>query len=152
LKKNRWYFMLFHIKLNILYLRQKKMTLEDRIIQSETRIFKAVFPSTTNHYDTLFGGTAMHLMDEVAFIAATRFSRQRMVTVSSDRIDFKKPIPAGTIVELIGKVTYIGNTSLKVRVDIFVEQMYTDHREKAVSGEFTFVAIDENKVPVKIFK
>ena len=144
--------MLFHIKLNILYLRQKKMTLEDRIIQSETRIFKAVFPSTTNHYDTLFGGTAMHLMDEVAFIAATRFSRQRMVTVSSDRIDFKKPIPAGTIVELIGKVTYIGNTSLKVRVDIFVEQMYTDHREKAVSGEFTFVAIDENKVPVKIFK
>ena len=128
------------------------MTLEDRIIQSETRIFKAVFPSTTNHYDTLFGGTAMHLMDEVAFIAATRFSRQRMVTVSSDRIDFKKPIPAGTIVELIGKVTYIWNTSLKVRVDIFVEQMYTDHREKAVSGEFTFVAIDENKVPVKIFK
>ena len=128
------------------------MTLEDRLLQSETRIFKAVFPSTTNHYDTLFGGTAMHLMDEVAFIAATRFSRQRMVTVSSDRIDFKKPIPAGTIVELIGKVTYIGNTSLKVRVEMFVEQMYSDYREKAVSGEFTFVAIDENKVPVKILK
>jgi len=128
------------------------MTLEDRLLQSETRIFKAVFPSTTNHYDTLFGGTAMHLMDEVAFIAATRFSLQRMVTVSSDRIDFKKPIPAGTIVELIGKVTYIGNTSLKVRVEIFVEQMYSDYREKAVSGEFTFVAIDENKVPVKILK
>ncbi len=72
-----------------------------------------------------------------------------MVTVSSDRIDFKKPIPAGTIVELIGKVSYTGNTSLKVRVDIFIEQMYSDEREKAVSGEFTFVAIDENKKPVK---
>lgn len=94
----------------------------------------------------------MQLMDEVAFIAATRFSRQRMVTVSSDRIDFKKPIPAGTIAELIGKVTYIGNTSLKVRVDIFIEQMYTDHREKAVSGEFTFVAIDADKVPVRILQ
>ncbi|MES2543863.1 MAG: acyl-CoA thioesterase [Bacteroidota bacterium] len=128
------------------------MTLEDRLQQSETRIFKAVFPNTTNHYDTLFGGTAMLLMDEVAFIAATRFSRQRMVTVSSDRIDFKKPIPAGTIVELIGKVSYIGTTSLKVKVDIFIEQMYSDLREKAVSGEFTFVAIDENKNPVKILK
>lgn len=126
------------------------MTTEDKIKQSETRIFKAVFPNTTNHYDTLFGGTAMHLMDEVAFIAATRFSRQRMVTVSSDRIDFKKPIPAGTIVELIGKVTYVGTTSLKVRVEIYVEQMYENTREKAVNGEFTFVAIDENKVPVKI--
>ena len=126
------------------------MTTQERIQQAETRIFKAVFPSTTNHYDTLFGGTAMQLMDEVAFIAATRFSRQRMVTVSSDRIDFKKPIPAGTIVELIGKVTYLGKTSLKIRVEIYVEQMYSDQREKAVTGEFTFVAIDEDKKPVKI--
>jgi len=126
------------------------MTLEERLAASETRIFKAVFPNTTNHYDTLFGGTAMHLMDEVAFIAATRFSRQRMVTVSSDRIDFKKPIPHGTIIELIGKVTYLGNTSLKVRVDIFIEQMYSEGREKAITGDFTFVAIDENKRPVKI--
>lgn len=126
------------------------MSREEKIKKSETRIFKAVFPNTTNHYDTLFGGTAMQLMDEVAFITATRFSRQRMVTVSSDRIDFKKPIPAATIVELVGKVSYIGNTSLKVRVDIFIEQMYSDKREKAVSGEFTFVAIDDNKKPTKI--
>lgn len=126
------------------------MNREDKIAQAETRIFKAVFPSTTNHYDTLFGGTAMQLMDEVAFITATRFSRQRMVTVSSDRIDFKKPIPAGTIIELVGKISYIGNTSLKVRVEIFIEQMYSDHKERAVTGDFTFVAIDENKKPVKI--
>ncbi len=124
--------------------------IEERIAQSETRIFKAVFPSATNHYDTLFGGTAMHLMDEVAFITATRFSRQVMVTVSSDRIDFTKPIPAGTIIELVGKVVHIGNTSLKVSVDIYIEQMYSDGRELAVSGQFSFVAIDENKKPVKI--
>ncbi len=128
------------------------MTIEERKSNSETRIFKAVFPNTTNHYDTLFGGTAMQLMDEVAFITATRFSRQRMVTVSSDRIDFRKPIPAGTIVELIGKVSYLGTTSLKVKVEIFVEEMYSESREKAVSGEFTFVAIDEIKNPVAIIK
>ncbi len=121
-----------------------------RVEHSVTRIFKAVFPDSTNHYDTLFGGTAMSLMDEVAFITATRYSRQRMVTVSSDRIDFKKPIPAGTIIELVGTVSYTGNTSLKVRVEVYAEQMYNNKREKAISGEFTFVAIDENKKPVKI--
>ena len=126
------------------------MNIEKRIKTSTTTIFKAVFPNTTNHYDTLFGGTAMQLMDETAFITATRFCRQQMVTVSSDKIDFKKPIPAGTIIELIGYVTYVGNTSLKVRVDIFVEEMDSDFREKAVSGEFTFVAIDESKTPMKI--
>lgn len=128
------------------------MTVDEKIAASETRIFKAVFPNTTNHYDTLFGGTAMQLMDEVAFITATRFSRQRMVTVSSDRIDFRVPIPAGTIVELIGRVTHIGNTSMKVLVEIFIEQMYSEHRERAVHGEFTFVAIDDHKNPVKILK
>lgn len=128
------------------------MTLEEKIQQSETHIFKAIFPNTTNHYDTLFGGAAMHLMDEVAFITATRFSRQRVVTVSSDRIDFKRPIPAGTFAELIGRVTHIGNTSLQVHVEIFVEDMYSTSREKAITGNFTFVAIGENKEPVAINK
>ncbi|AWW32032.1 acyl-CoA thioesterase [Echinicola strongylocentroti] len=126
--------------------------IEEKIKKAETRIFKAVFPNTVNHYDTLFGGTAMHMMDEVAFIAATRFSRQRMVTVSSDKIDFTVPIPAGTIVELVGHIIHIGNTSLKVQVDIFIEQMYEEGREKAISGTFTLVAIDEDKKPTKILK
>ena len=123
---------------------------EDKIKQSDTRIFKAVFPNTTNHYDTLFGGKAMQLMDEVAFITATRFSRQRMVTISSDKIDFTQPIPAGTIIELFGRVIHVGNTSLKVRVEVWVERMYEEGREKAISGTFTFVAIDKDKNPVKI--
>lgn len=126
------------------------MTTEEKIKQSETRIFKAVFPNTTNHYDTLFGGTAMQMMDEVAFITATRFCRQRVVTVSSDKIDFKKPIPSGTIVELVGRIIHIGNTSLKVSVEIIIEQMYSNHREEAIHGEFTFVAVDENKTPIPV--
>lgn len=128
------------------------MTLEEKIQASETRIFKTVFPNTTNHYDTLFGGEAMRMMDEVAFIAATRFSRQLMVTVSSDKIDFKKPIPAGTFVELIARVNHVGNTSMSVSVEIYIEQMYAEGRELAVHGNFTLVAIDEHKRPVKIIK
>lgn len=126
------------------------MNTEEKIKASETRIFKAVFPNTTNHYDTLFGGTAMHMMDEVAFITATRFARKIVVTVSSDKIDFKKPIPAGTIIELIGIVSRVGNTSLDVTVEIFVEEMYSNKRGKAISGNFTFVALDENKKPIKV--
>ncbi len=122
----------------------------NRIQNAITRVFKAGFPDSTNHYDTLFGGTAMHMMDEVAFITATRYARQKMVTVSSDRIYFSVPIPASTIIELIGTVSHIGNTSMKVKVDIFIEQMYSDERQKAVSGEFTFVAMGDNKKPTKI--
>ena len=125
-------------------------TLEQRIAASETSILKAVFPNTTNHYDTLFGGTALHMMDEASFICATRFSRKKVVTVSTGKIDFKTAIPEGTIVQLIAKVEDVGRTSCKVRVNIYKEHMYSEHREMAVSGCFTFVAINEAKEPIPI--
>lgn len=128
------------------------MNYETKIQESETHVFKVVFPNTTNHHNTMFGGKVMEMMDEVAFMTATRFARKSFVTVSCDRIDFKKPIPADTLVELIGKVKYVGNTSVKVNVEIFVEEMYLETRERAVSGDFTLVAIDEDKKPLKIFQ
>lgn len=127
------------------------MNYEEKIKDSETHVFKVVFPNTTNHHNTMFGGKVMEMMDEVAFMTATRFARKSFVTVSCDRIDFKKPIPADTLVELIGKVKYVGNTSVKVSVEIFVEEMYEETREKAVSGDFTLVAINKDKKPQKIF-
>lgn len=126
------------------------MTIEERIEHSTTRIFKAIFPNTTNHYNTLFGGTALQLMDEVAFICATRFCRKRTVTVCSDRVNFDRPIPAGTLAEFVAKVTEIGNTSMKIEVNIYLEEMYEDSRELAINGCFTFVAIDEDRNPVSV--
>ena len=128
------------------------MNYEIQIQESETHVFKVVFPNTTNHHNTMFGGKVMEMMDEVAFMTATRFARKSFVTVSCDRIDFKKPIPADTLVELIGKVKYVGNSSLKVNVEVFVEEMYEEKRERAVAGDFTLVALDQDKKPVKIFE
>jgi acyl-CoA hydrolase len=128
----------------------REQEIQLRTERSETRVAKAVFPPTTNHHNTLFGGTALAWMDEVSFIAATRFCRLPLVTVSSDRIDFKHPIAAGSIVELVGRVVKVGNTSLKVEVEVFVESMYSDGREKAITGVFSFVAIDDNKQPVPV--
>ncbi|HLT86687.1 MAG TPA: acyl-CoA thioesterase [Sphingobacterium sp.] len=127
-----------------------KMTLEERIKESETRVCTTVFPFLTNHHDTLFGGKAMAIMDEVSFMAATRFCRKRLVTVSTDRIDFEKAIPNGSIIEAIARVHSVGRTSVKVKVEVFLEKMYEEGREMAIQGMFTFVALDENKQPVPV--
>ena len=126
------------------------LDINQRIDNSETRIFKAVFPNTTNHYDTLFGGTALHMMDEASFICATRFSRKKVVTVSTDKIDFKTPIPQGTIVELVARIDKVGKSSCVVRIEIYMEDMYSEKREKAVTGYFTFVAMGDDKKPISI--
>lgn len=93
---------------------------------------------------------AKQLMDEVAFITDTRFARKKVVTVSSNQINFTLPIPAGTIIELIGRVVQECNTSLKVLVEIFIKEMYQDGRQKAIFGTFTFVTIDNQKKPTSI--
>ena len=124
--------------------------IERAIANSISKQTKAIFPNTVNHYDTLFGGTALMWMDELAFICATRFSKQRVVTVSTDKIDFKEPIPAGCIAELTATVVHIGNTSCKIKVDINLEEMYSNEKYLACSGEFTFVSISETKRPLSI--
>lgn len=126
------------------------MTDEERTAAARTSVFKTVFPDITNHHNTMFGGNVMAMMDEIAFITATRYARKAFVTVSSEKINFIKPIPAGSFVELIGSIAKVGNTSVKVTVEVFVEDMYSYHREKAANGEFTLVAIDENKNPVSV--
>jgi len=128
------------------------MNIEERKTLSETRIFKPVFASDSNHYNTLHGGVAMRMMDDAAFIAATRFTRLPVVTVSSDRINFNKPIPAGTIVEIVARVKELGRTSIKINVEIYVEHMYDEHRELAIQGTLTFVALDIDKKPISILE
>lgn len=117
---------------------------------SETRTAKVVAPGTTNSYNTLSGGTLLGWMDEIAAIAASRFSRYPVVTASLDRIDFKHPIPAASIVEMVARVTRLGRTSVQVTVDVYVEYLHTTDRLHAVTGQFAMVAIGEDKKPVPI--
>ena len=121
-----------------------------RMEHAVTRVTKTVFPGRTNHHNTLFGGEALAWMDEAAFIAATRFCRKPLVTVSSDRVDIKEAIPAGTIIELVAKIEHVGRTSIRVQVDIFVENMYNDDQHKAISGTFTFVALGPDRKPTPV--
>ncbi|MDT8322083.1 MAG: acyl-CoA thioesterase [Xanthomonadales bacterium] len=126
------------------------MTVAERIENSRTRITKLVFPTDTNPIGTLYGGTAMKWMDEVAFLTATRFARRQVVTVSMDRLDFKVPIPEGSIIELIGEVTKAGTTSVTVMVKILREDPLSGSQELAIQGELVLVAVDDSMRPVEI--
>lgn len=121
------------------------MTIEEVKSKAESRQVHLIIPSTVNHYDTLHGGTALNWMDEVAFVTATRFTRQKFMTVSMDKTDFKLPIPNGSIAEVIGQIETVGKSSLKVKVSIFVESMETAGQQLAIEGIITMVAVDENK-------
>ena len=118
--------------------------------REEVRLAELVMPNHTNHHGTLFGGHALGLMDHAGWVAATRCARRTMVTVASDRVEFKVPVRAGQLVELVARVTKIGRTSVAVAVDMYAEDVLSGERRLATSGSFVFVAIDETGAPVPI--
>jgi acyl-CoA hydrolase len=124
--------------------------MSDQPIMNETRMVYPIFPGSTNHYDTLFGGQAMAWMDQAAFIAATRWCRQKVVTAHSSAIDFHASIPVGTIVELVAKVVKVGRSSMTVQVQLWVEPMQHAERNLACEGTFVLVAVNEHNQPVAV--
>jgi acyl-CoA hydrolase len=122
----------------------------ERSRYEEVRLAELVMPNHTNHVGTLFGGHALGLMDRADWVAATRCARQTMVTVASDRVEFKVPVRAGQLVELVAKVAEVGRTSVRVAVDMYSEDVATGERRLATSGSFVFVAIGEDGRPVPI--
>lgn len=117
---------------------------------AEVRLAELVMPNHTNHHGTLFGGHALGLMDHAGWVAATRCARRTMVTVASDRVEFKVPVRAGQLVELVARVTKVGRTSVTVGVDMYAEEVASGERRLATSGSFVFVAIDDDGQPTPI--
>lgn len=122
----------------------------DPFASSEVRLVELIFPHQTNHLGTLFGGNALALMDKAAFLSATRLTRRSMVTVASDRVEFKVPVQAGQMVELIARVSRVGRTSVTVAVEMYAEELLSRGRILATRGSFVFVAIDESGRPVPV--
>lgn len=120
------------------------------IEQSITRQCKAIFPNTLNANATLFGGEAMKWMDEVAYITASRFTRLHMFTMSTDKVKFLRPVKADHFVEVIGCVEKVNAIKLIVKVEIYMEELYGNHREKAVEASFIFVSLNEHLAPCRI--
>jgi len=124
--------------------------MEDRIAKSETKQVKIVFPNTLNDHETLFGGQALKWMDEVAYITATRFLRRKIVTVSAEKIRFICPVKSDSIVEIKGSVSKIGKVKLEIKVEVTMEDMFSEKREKAIEAVFVFVAVSENQKPERL--
>jgi acyl-CoA hydrolase len=116
------------------------------------RLAELVMPNQTNHHGTLFGGHALGLMDHAGWVAATRYAHHTMVTVASDRVEFKVPVRAGQLVELVARISTVGTTSVTVAVDMYAEDVLTGERRLATSGSFVFVAIDDDGRPTPIHR
>ncbi|EDM81796.1 putative acyl-CoA thioester hydrolase [Plesiocystis pacifica SIR-1] len=113
-------------------------------------LIEMVFPEQTNHYGTLFGGQALALMDKAAFVVASRYCRRTVVTASSEKTDFWAPVSQGQLVELDATVVEVGRSSIRVRVELWAEDLLSGDRHLATRGDFVLVALDAHGKPTRV--
>ena len=97
----------------------------------------------------LFGGRLMEWIDEVAGLVAMRHAQSNVITASVDNLKFIRGVYQGDLLVLIGKMTYVGNTSMEVRVDTYVETL--DGMRRPVNRAYLVqVAVDQKDKPVRV--
>ena len=121
-----------------------------KVADSQSEWMKCVQYEDINGNGRLFGGRLMEWMDEVAGIAALRHSGCQVTTVAVDNLKFKKGAFINDVVVIIARITYVGRTSMEVRVDVFFEERETGHRFMINRAYFTAVCIDEKGKPIPV--
>ncbi|NLK22270.1 MAG: acyl-CoA thioesterase [Epulopiscium sp.] len=115
--------------------------------QSAVEMTELVLPNDTNILGNLLGGRMMHWMDIAGAMAASRHSNKTVATACVDRLDFRHPIRVGELVMLKAKITWVGKTSMEVKVRVYAENTKTGAIILTNKAYLTFVALDENCKP-----
>jgi uncharacterized protein (TIGR00369 family) len=109
-----------------------------------------VMPREANHYGNVHGGEIMHAADNLAYLIASRFSRKNVVTARVNEINFKAPVKIGDMVEMNGRITRVGRTSMDVEICIRAEKLRTGEMFDVADARFTMVAVDSEGHPVSV--
>jgi acyl-CoA thioesterase YciA len=86
-------------------------------------------------------------MDLGGAVLARGMAHCRVTTVAVDRMSFFRPVNVGDVVTCYGRLLAIGRTSMKVRVEAWVQRYAETALLHVTEGTFTYVAIDESGKP-----
>ncbi|MBH1939337.1 acyl-CoA thioesterase [Mobilitalea sibirica] len=120
-----------------------------RVADSLTEQVQILMPSHINGSDRLFGGQLVQWIDVVAAVVARRHSGRNVTTAAIDTLQFKAGAYINNTLVLIGRITYVGKTSMEVRVDTYVEDI-AGMRKVVNRAYLVLVALDENGKPTQV--
>lgn len=117
---------------------------------SRTIQTKLVLPPDTNHMGTIFGGTVLAYIDEIAAITAMKHSKNVVVTASIDTVNFLSSARVGDILSLEGVVISTGRTSMEVYVKVECQHLETGNRTTTTTAILTMVAVNSEGIPTEV--
>jgi len=102
-------------------------------------------PADANADGDIFGGWLVSQMDLAGAVTANRLARGRVATVALDSMVFLRPVAVGSVISCYTEVLNIGRSSMTILVEVWAQHHSDREVRKVTEGQFTFVAIDENR-------
>lgn len=99
-----------------------------RVQDSRTEQVQIVMNQHINGDGRMFGGHLVEWIDTVAVVTARRHAGCSVTTASIDQLQFRHPAHLGDTIVLVGELTHVGNTSMEVRVQTFVENLQGERK------------------------
>ncbi|MBX9836734.1 MAG: acyl-CoA thioesterase [Silvanigrellaceae bacterium] len=107
-------------------------------------------PDMVNFSGKVHGGAILKLLDQVAYVCASRYAGNYVVTLSVDQVFFRHPIHVGELVSFFANINYTGKSSMEVGIKVISEDTKTRATNHVLSSYFTMVAVDEHSKSVSI--
>ena len=104
-------------------------------------------PSDTNWNGDIFGGWLVSQMDLAGAVTARRRADGRITTIAIDGMVFYHPVHIGDVVSCFTTIEHVGNTSMKIRIEVWETGERRKVPQKFTEGLFTYVAIDDAGKP-----
>lgn len=105
--------------------------------------YKVVRPGHLNHYGYLFGGELLKWVDEISWIAASHdYPGCKFVTVSMDRVVFKRSVRQGSVLRFDAQRFKEGGSSVQYEVHVYCDDLDTGNEDSVFSTHITFVCLD----------
>lgn len=120
-----------------------------RVRDSLTEQVYVIRSSQINGYGRLFGGQLMQWIDETAGVVSRRHCGRNVTTAAIDTLNFKSAAYQNDMVVLIGKITYVGRSSMEVRIDTYVEDQ-KGMRRNINRAYVVMVAIDDRGMALEV--
>ena len=121
-----------------------------KVSQSSVVLAQIMLPADTNPAGNVHGGIIMKLIDNAAYVVASRHTGRNTVTASIDRLDFHCPVFLGNLVTLKASMNRAGKTSMEVGVKVEAEDLMTGEVRHTASAYLTFVALDADGRPTLV--
>ena len=120
-----------------------------RVSDSRTEQIQIIMSGDINGYGRLFGGRLVEWIDVVAAVVARRHCGYEVTTVSIDNLHFKAAAYINETIVLIGYVTYVGRSSIEIKVETYAENLCGERR-MINRAYVVMAAIDENQKPALV--